>query len=131
MAPYECYHMVTLNIATRQHYVLPHGTISHVSTHWVVINWWVGKYTTMPSLHRMYMYTPTSIQIYVHELLKFGPKTSWRHLNAFNHQVTQLFVNKTCATFCFILLIMKQFRNPKLWHIFLILIFVQMKQIKA
>jgi hypothetical protein len=45
-----------------------------------------------------------------------------------SHQVTQLFVGKICATFCFILLTTKQFGKSQLWHIFSILIFVQMKK---
>jgi hypothetical protein len=43
-----------------------------------------------------------------------------------SHQVTQLFVGKTCATFFFMLLTMKQFGNPN-FGIFLKKNRVQMK----
>jgi hypothetical protein len=44
----------------------------------------------------------------------------------FRHQVTQLFIGKACATFSFILLIMKQFGNP---NFDILVFFFQMKQI--
>jgi hypothetical protein len=68
----------------------------------------------MPSLHhtpKYASYTPPSIQIHVHELHELEPKTSMEAFKCLNHQVTQLFIGETCATLCFMLLIMKQFRN--------------------
>jgi len=61
----------------------------------------------MPSLHYMYTYTPPNGQIHVHELPKFEPKNLMKASKCIGHQVTQLFVCKTCATFPFNLLIMK------------------------
>jgi hypothetical protein len=84
----------------------------------------------MPSLHYMYMYTPPSIQIHVHGLPKFDPKTSWRYLNALAIKSHNFSLVKLVQHFLFILLTMKQFGTPNL-GIFFSLIFVQMKQIKA
>jgi hypothetical protein len=90
----------------------------------------VGKYhSTYNHMFMMYMYI-----IYITKITNFvymicsslDPQTSSQCLS---HQATQPFVNKTFATFPFILLIVQQLRNPKIDN--LIFKFVRMKQIKT
>jgi len=62
----------------------------------------------MPSLHCMYTYSPPNIQIHVHDLPKFEPKTSWGHPNALTTKSHNFLLIKLVQH----LLTMKQFGNP-------------------